>query len=261
MKQRAFTLIELLVVIAVIAVLMGILIPALSRARDQAKRAHCGGSIRQLTYAAVMYSEDNRGTFPPGQAVYGRSWGIYPVWIRQNTENQGFIAQGILFEAGIVKDPKLYYCPGNRNPNLKYGKYLAPNPGGGWPQTGRVPEDVPATQNWIWTTFHYRSLWTGSEWRAVSSHKDNGGTAIFADVFTDPSRGVELHHKSGYNAGYADGHVRFVKDPERVIEGLNGGSSYHTNYDFQDYAWKEFFDEGGRRYPLPDNVTSMITID
>jgi len=260
MQRKAFTLIELLVVIAVIALLMGILMPALSKARDQAKRAHCAGSIRQLAFAAVMYSENYGGTFPPGQALHG-NWGIYPVWIRTNSENQGFLAHGVLYEAGVVKDPKLYYCPANMNPDLKYGKYLAPNPGGGWPQTGRVPEDVPATQNWIWTTFHYRSLWTGSEWRAVSSHKDNGGTAIFADVFTDPSRGVELHHKSGYNAGYADGHVRFVKDPERVIEGLNGGSSYHTNYDFQDYAWKEFFDEGGRRYPLPDNVTSMITID
>ncbi|MFC1652108.1 type II secretion system protein [Planctomycetota bacterium] len=260
MQRKAFTLIELLVVIAVIAVLMGILMPALRKARDQAKRSHCGGSIRQLAFAGVMYSEDNRGMFPPGQALYG-SWGIYPVWIRTNSKNRGFLAHGVLYEQGIIKEPKLYYCPGNMNPDLRFGKYTPPNKGGGWPTGGRIPEDVPATQNWIWSTFHYRSLWTGSEWRALSSQKDNGGTALFADVFSDPSRGVELHHKSGYNVGYIDGHVSFVKDPERVIEGLNGGNTYHVDYGIQDYAWKEFFDEGAKKYPVPKDVMSRITID
>jgi len=145
-----------------------------------------------------MYSEDNRGVFPPGQAVIG-SWGIYPVWIRSHSKNQGFLAHGVFYEAGIIKDPKRYYCPGNVNPDLRYGKYLAPNNGGGWPEGGRVPEDVPATQNWIWSTFHSRSLWTGSKWRALNLNKDNSGTALLADVFSDPARGVALYHKSGYN--------------------------------------------------------------
>jgi prepilin-type N-terminal cleavage/methylation domain-containing protein/prepilin-type processing-associated H-X9-DG protein len=260
MNKKGFTLIELLVVIAVIAILMGILMPALSKARDHAKRTHCGGSLRQLAYAGVMYSQDNQGKFPPGQAVHGK-WGIYPVWIRGNVSNHGFLAHGVLFEAGLVKDPKLFYCPGNINPDLKYGKYAAPNRGGGWPRGGRVPEDVPDTQAWVWSTFHYRSLWSGSEWRALSSHKDNGGTALLADVFSDPRRGVRLHHKSGYNVGYVDGHVRFVRDQENVVENLNGGKTYHTDYDIQDYAWKEFFDDGAKKYSLPDAVMSRITIN
>ena len=248
MKQRAFTLIELLVVIAVIAVLMGILLPALSKARDQARRAHCAGSIRQLAFACVMYSEDNEGNFPPGQALHG-NWGIYPVWIRTKSDNNGFLSHGILYEQGILNEPKLYYCPGNTNPDLRYGRYLAPNYGGGWPK-GSVPEDVPDTQRWIWSTFHYRSLWTGSEYRALSPNKDNSGTACLADVFSDPDRGIEFHHKSGYNVGYMDSHVRFVKDPERVIESLNNGNSFHTDYGMQDYVWKEFFDEGAKKISL-----------
>jgi len=260
MRLKGFTLIELLVVIAIIALLMSILMPALSKARDQAKRAHCGGSIRQLALAGVMYSQDNKGKFPPGQAVIGK-WGIYPVWIMNHRRNRGFIAHGVLFEAGLVKDPKIFYCPGNRNPDLKYGKHTAPNRGGGWPKGGRIPEDLPDTQAWIWSTFHYRSLWSGSEWRALSSHKDNAGTALLADVFSDPKRGVKLHHKSGYNVGYVDGHVGFVKDPTHVIEGLLGGNTYHTDYDIQDYAWKEFFDDGAKKYPFRDNVMSRITIN
>lgn len=234
--------------------------PALRKAKDQAKRIHCGGSIRQLNLAAIMYSEDNRGVFPPGQAVYGRSWGIYPVWLRTKTDSGGFIAHGILFEQGIISEPKLYYCPGNMNLALKYGYYDPAKGGGGWPK-GSIPGDVPETQQLVWSTFHNRSLWTGSQWRALNSNKDRGGTAIFADVFTDPSRGVELHHKSGYNVGYMDGHVSFVKDTEREIEGLKGGEAYHTDYGVHDYVWKEFFDEGSRRYSIQENVMDRITID
>ncbi|MFC1652104.1 hypothetical protein ACFL3F_00140 [Planctomycetota bacterium] len=39
-----------------------------------------------------------------------------------------------------------------------------------------------------------------------------------------------------------------------MIEGLNGGGAYHVNYGLQDYVWKDFFDEGGRKYPLVEGV-------
>ena len=157
-----------------------------------------------------------------------------------------------MFQSGLIKEPKLYYCPGNFNPDLRYGKYAAPNPGGAWPK-GDIPDDVPSSQLWIWSTFHYRSLWTGSEWRAVNINKDSAGIAVFADVFSDPARGINLHHKSGYNVGYADGHVKFVKDPDHMIENLNGGNTFHTNWDTHDYVWKEFFDEV-RKFPFKKDL-------
>ncbi len=59
MSRKAFTLIELLVVIAVIALLMGILMPALSRVRKQARKIVCMASIRGFTLAAAAYSAEN----------------------------------------------------------------------------------------------------------------------------------------------------------------------------------------------------------
>ena len=64
MKRRAFTLIELLVVIGIISVLMAILLPALSVARENAKSLACLSNLRQLSLAAQMYCDRYRGSFP-----------------------------------------------------------------------------------------------------------------------------------------------------------------------------------------------------
>ncbi len=74
-KRTAFTLIELLVVIAIIALLMAMLMPVLSNARNQAKAVICQLNLKQWGFCFAMYAQDNNNRFMRGWVEYSADWG------------------------------------------------------------------------------------------------------------------------------------------------------------------------------------------
>src|SRR5580765_6091534 len=116
--RRGFTLIELLVVIAMIAILIGLLVPAVQRVREAANRTQCANNLKQLGLASQNYHDQHKH-LPPGIGYYppaSGSFGTYFFHLLPNLE------QGNLYGSALGSVPfpppdgsTMVYYPGNNN--------------------------------------------------------------------------------------------------------------------------------------------------
>lgn len=89
MRRRGFTLIELLVVIAIIALLISILIPSLSHAREAAKRTVCASNLRGLMQAVYLYANDHRDQIVSAGLAHGGATDEQAAWLNQLRKDYG----------------------------------------------------------------------------------------------------------------------------------------------------------------------------
>jgi prepilin-type N-terminal cleavage/methylation domain-containing protein/prepilin-type processing-associated H-X9-DG protein len=211
-RRRAFTLVELLVVIGIIALLVSILMPALSAARAQASRLKCSANLRTIGQTMHQYANDNKGYIPrdyspgePGHIFWAEALAKY---LLKNFPEVPFAQSN----RDTVLGPwymkvAVFKCPDHPNPRQPISYVV-----NGWDKTDATGRTQPAFkvtkfrrsaevvfateghQNRQETTFVYHDVWH-------VNHLPNAGNVSERRVCDDK------RHRGLINIVYLDGHV------------------------------------------------------
>jgi len=230
-RKRAFTLVQLLVVIGIIAILVGILLPTLSRAREAANKAACLSNLRQLGTACLEYSTKYKGGYVPlgyviFQGSHQKAWNYAALYNRTSPAGYGAVTLGYLVEANLIKDGKTYYCPSEGNPqfiyNYREGSFTDvfsanpwPFPAAGTEMETRFGYSTRPAVGWEMppapTGQKFFTLGPGTPGKAATMLKwaSMKNKAILADVNMNLKH-LEMRHKRGVNVMYANGGAKWV---------------------------------------------------
>lgn len=219
--RKAFTLIELLVVVAIIAVLIGILIPALGKARAQAKQVKCGTNLRNVIQAMSLYASENADYHTAVWNNNALRWRqlnattnylVAPWTINattgQPTAGQAYWAAHLDKYLGVYIDPKFY----RQAPGYGIGK-LRSLPG--WENT-RCPEAQYTLR--AFRTFGGQEL-KHDPYTLYSTYCFNGVTPGFDNI---PDKGHATLFVKGPSSNRIPNRISVIKRPAQLIVAQDG---------------------------------------
>lgn len=240
MRLERFTLIELLIVIAIIAILAGLLLPALNKAREKGKAISCVSNFKQHSSAVMMYVGDNDDMIPCNQFESGGATGYWSYQIAPyNGWNKGVIYPHMSEE---IKTDKFFVSGVYRCPSFPLGlfqslpgyqdRYLYGAVGYGWntlrPEIGKGLKVIkiknPSEKFFAGdgtdfgsVEYHFRMFCHPSEWVGTG----------------DPNLNIGNRHSGMLNVLHSDGHVKAWKREELLNHNLKGRSYYRWWLDWE----------------------------
>ena len=225
-SQKAFTLIELLVVVAIIAVLVSLLLPALSQAREQAKKTHCAANLKQISLAAIAYAQDHNDSFVTCNFTIP--------YVYRNSISGGPFSVRAYWEAKYLPDEHSLFCI-NSN---RFATFTGPFSGsriwgymGGYSARNYRLHPPGGTV----TLYGFSGNWTvisGYRPLPITQFFNPSGTTMYSDLLYD----TKLMHSDGWNVAFVDGHVTFVKITEALLDLLvNQSPSWSWAYTLNAY--------------------------
>jgi prepilin-type N-terminal cleavage/methylation domain-containing protein/prepilin-type processing-associated H-X9-DG protein len=203
-KRGGFTLIELLVVIAIIALLIGITLPVLGKARESAREVVCQSNLRSVHQLYTVYATEHDGQVPLGYRGGRLQWNTM---VYSGFGSGSFVLHGRLFLLGLMDTPEVFYCPSETAEGQSFDTDANP-----WPP-GTVGVNVQGGYA-MGPLDTAANPWQDAGFAELPDRLPNlellSSEPILADGVGLPDR-VDSRHGDGVHVLYADSGVRFVQ--------------------------------------------------